>query len=544
MTAPAEPIDPSTFLRRALSHAVCLGARELRIGEAQAVVVDGLGREARLERAGVAVVPDLAALAAHVGSWGYWPDERHTADAVAFEDLGAWSFRTDRSGTLVLKARRPPAPCLEALFEAPPEDLAALRGLYRHGGVDVRVHCEGGTRAREVALAIVGERRMLGLPTALSLAREARSAGAGSAEPAFDGDYFDVNSSPDAGWEVAEPALDPYGRPVGGAPALPASGSRVIVRAERTVPWPLKRKEALDAVGRPMALLLVEIQKSSPVASVLLSPEARALSKGSEPFDEAPWDAFVARRDARRTARPAKPRTWHRTTEAVAEAFAARQAPRGLISGGALYFHGPVAYSLSDRNPIAAFVAAADGKPLLLTGRGQDRGGTKAGIVTGAEGDIRSATNDMRSIDVEDIVPLLRLGGHGLAGVPFRDGRHGPGEALPREAEILPDALSAWVSTRHAELEAELDASYATRFPTWRQASAYHALARHAQARDALCEALRIELPDAGEADDLRRRAEGANKAASRRQAERDARARLQRDVERAENALAAAPGP
>ena len=530
MSDPSTGPDHAAFLRAALAHAVRLGGRELRLGPAGAVALDGLGRPVRLERGGEPALPDLVALGHVIDGRERWAFRRQAAEEIELHGLGTWAVRRLPEGGLVLRAKRPPAACLEALVEAEPESLSTLRALYRLPGIAMHLSCDGETRARELALALVAERRMLGLPTRPFLPDPPERT---ERPPAHDGtDTFDLPPAAGAPWSVEMRDRTPSGSGparLGDGSRPPDGASRVLVTPNRHDHWVRFGSGPVDAGGRPVILMRVSIQASTARARLAFSPEALALATGTAPFADAPWDAYRARREIRRSARPAKPKTWHTTLDAVAKAFHARTAPRGLLSGNALYFHGPVAYALGDQNPIAAYVRSIDGKPLLIYARSAPhlRGSEAAGV---------------RAVTVDALGPLVRLGGHALSDIPWRYGRDKSEHTLPHEAEMLPGPLADWIVQRRDALEAELDAAYATRYPTGRQSSAYRILAEHARTRDALCAALGLDLPCVGEASDLERRGKAASAAADRRQAELTARARLLREDVREEEPAPAGP--
>lgn len=515
-------------MRAALDRARLQACREVRFAPGGVVAVDPLGNEVALTRGGVpAPIPMddvLRALSSH--SLRSHSGSRDSDMERDFGPSGTWTLAKAPEGCFTLKAKKPGAFCLEQvlspLTDADADGLARLRSAYRLPDVDVAVLVEGEHRARDVASAIAAERAILGLPVGITHLREYDRPW-GHRDPEPEAPPFDPPAGP-APWHVERVESGHAQEVLTDAPTR-TGGGRVRVGAERTF-WRVARAEAeVAGLERPCALVVVQLEKSRPVARVFLSDTLRATTSPDPGFANAPWDVHAGRADARRRSRPPAPRTWHPTTEAVAHAFVARQAPRGMVSGDALFFHGPVAYSTYRSNPIAAIVDAPDGKPVILMGRSGGIGGGKAAIVSSAQGDVSLAARDaFRVVDVENLAGIATLGGKPVENLA--DGfRYRKDEAEhPRSCEIDHEGLTRWMLDAWDAAVAEATRAGRNNAATYVKAQAISALAGLSEKRDLFAGTFGVALPPLGDASALRSESEIAFEAAAARQRALDGR--------------------
>jgi len=513
------------LLRAALARGLAWGAREVRLGDQGVAVTDALGNRRDLTRHGQKVKADAEVLKDLLGDSRFlnWQSWKHSANERVIDGLGVW-IESPGDGEVVLKPKKPRAPCVDAMVRPDGDGLARLRSLYRRGGIDVFVFCEGDTRARDLALAISSERKMLGLPTAVDLAveqpgyrREASREGQ-YGPPVFD----DEGSEAGEAWAVTQvPAENMSGLFMGNDDP---EGSRVFVASSnRHEVWRFMRAQAqLDARERPAVLVAVGLEKSTPVLRAIFQKGLQQESTPEAVFRDAPWAVFAERKAAREKSRKPAPKTWHPTSEAVAEAFVAREAPRGYVSGKNLYFHGPVAFSCYDRNPVAAIVDLPGKRTAVFIGRDDGIGGTMAGTVSMAQNDVVLAARAKGYLvfHVDRLTDFLTLGGRQLDELaPVMRNRKNEAE-YPAACRVDRRKLKSWFLLKRSGAMDEVEAAFRTGFATYRRADSYRALQHLASKRDRLAGLLEVDLPEIGSAEEFRVWADAEREAADRRQAE------------------------
>lgn len=489
-------MDARQYIRSALTAARTLAPRQVRLSQDGVTVVDALGGKHVLRTD--AASPDGKALAE-----GLWPSggfyRREGLPKVAeLSGHGAWTC-SENDGEIVLKAKRQRGPCLEAVASVDPEQMNLVRRLYAADGVDVIVAVEGEARARDVALALASEISLAGHGTALDIAPEdgwrlpaEERSRAGQEGPAL----FGVPQNPR--WSVQ---LLPQRSHLGSAAPVGKDVCRVVVFQDDRTSWSFARStpEGLRSQTRPTALIAVSLEKSSAKARIVLSEAASALAAGMPDHPEGPWTTFNARK-AKSAAVPRAPKTWHQTTEAVAEAFLERRAPRGYVSGQSLFFHGPVAFSIYYNNPVAAIVDAPDG-PVIFMGRSSQRGGTKAGTISMAQGDVRKAAEaaGVPVLHVDRLPDFLTLDGMSLEEIARRFERSKDEASFSPTCTVDTGKLADYLESRKGAAEAELERSDKRRSPTYVKAGAWHGLKSVAELRDTLVERFGFDLPDMGD---------------------------------------------
>jgi len=523
-TASKKIETPRDLVLAALTHARDIAAREVRISEGEVAVVDYTGNLHTAVPVDASPSIPLADVrdALHSRKGGYYHLDPNWDVETTLKELGNWSLSADSQTGLTLRPRKAPAPCLEAVADFAEEDLARLRSLYRQGGFDVLVMCEGDPRTRELATAMMAERRQIGLPTSLSLlALEKRYNWRDQKTRDYQGWIAPVATAEGADWSIRHiDYKDAYGHMQA---TFDGPEARVIVMARKQYGLSAERMITdLDRRERPLVGIHVHLQDSKPVGRIAFSPRLLPRTSLVSGFEDAPWDAYRDRKEARLKSRPPAPKTWHQTTEAVAKAFVERKAPRGYVSSRSLYFHGPVAYSISDRNPIAAIVDnPKGGKPFLFEGRKPGIGGTQAGTVSSAQGDIsQAAGKDFHILHVGDLTRFVRLGDLALNDIAssFRSRKN---EAeFPATCRINRDGLTTWIEERVAQLQEKLDGMAKTKFATYERSQVYRAQAGLANFRDVVADAFGMSLPPAGDAKAFRQMAEEEQAAAHQRQEE------------------------
>lgn len=490
-------IPAANHLRAALSAARLVSAREVVLDADGIEFTDPLGGKHR--RASSQPYPGHEQIMVVLNQ-----EFRHKWNSESsIAGHGNWKFKED-GGKLVLKASKPRFAALESVFSAAPEELAKLRSLYGHPDVDIFIACEGEARARDVAVAFATELNLSGRTAKLSLAPEARYRYGyrETAEEQNGPPIFQASDAADAqAWDIFH---SDEGVNMKGLGVADNGMSRIAIWTD---PGMASRffqatDEALAPSRRTTVLIGVQLEKSSPVGKIVLSAKAEAIATTDETVTNAPWTRHNERKAARDNARPKAPRTWHQTTEAVGEAFVARQAPRGYVSNKSLFFHGPVAFSVFDGNPVAAIVDIPGKETVIFCGREPGIGGTTAGTVTSACGDISRAAKavGLREIYVGDLTSFLSLGGEPLNRIA-RGLRARKNEAeFPASCEIDTVKLAQYLSEQLEYADEGLKAAFKTQVPTHTKAMAYHRLARLAEFKDMMCGFLGVALPEAGDA--------------------------------------------
>lgn len=512
MTNPIRGIEDA--VAGAMAFARRIGGRDVLVSAEGIQVVDGMGRTHTMRRDGVPYVPDMADFKA-----------KARGSCITFRemgDLGDWEY-DGKDGGYRIRAKRVSPSCVDGLFSHEAEDLARLRSLYGRGDVVVAIVVEGDQRARDIAMGLVAERRLCGLPTTLSIDDAALPRLYHRDRRDFQGpEAFDPpqESTLAPEWEIRCLGRNAIDHALRGA----GTGGAVLVG---TCPaWGLESDCERYVAGQetPMAFVKVGIVKSQPVARIVLNAAAMALSSPEPGFADAPWHRH-AERVAKRAGRPAAPKTWFSTTEAVAEAFVARKSPRGYVSGKSLFFHGPIAYSVWDNHVIAAYVKGPDGNPLLVLGRDRTVGGGKSAIASMAMNDISLAAGRALPV-VQDLGDVILLGAARPGDVPFQ-GRARKNEAdFPELCHFDQARLSKWLLEEAARLRKAIEEAYSTgvTYPTRAQARAKRALASLLDLRDRYAADYGFELPALGDRDLIDVEARAAEVAARMRTEELEAR--------------------
>ncbi|MCV9964576.1 hypothetical protein OIU34_22050 [Pararhizobium sp. BT-229] len=444
----------------------------------------------------------------------------HRPSEMKMSGHGAWDI-SEKDGTFKLKPARNRNAALESVTAANADDLAMLRSLYDIADVDIVVACEGEARTREIALAFASELNLSGHATELHLEPEHQYVWSlGRNEDADDQDgpvMFSVPEKVGQKWVVQMASKE--------TPPLPPTPgvSRITIWEDehKASQYGRVTAGAFAPSRRPAVLVGVTLKDSNPVATIVLSTAAKSVASIGKKSENAPWTLYNERKAKRLKSRPPVAKTWHQTTDQVARAFVAREAPRGYVSGKSLYFHGPVAFSVYDRNPVAALVDLPNGKTIMFTGRQAGIGGTLAGTVSGATGDIGTATKDSGFIEfhVGELTDFLTLGDLQLDDMASRF-RHKKNEGdYPNTCAVDPARLEQYILSRKKAADEELaHLTRKTSVATYTKASCWAALERIATFRDAMVAHLGIELPDMGDALEFGAKREAESKAARQRQ--------------------------
>lgn len=497
--------------------------REIVVSEGGVEVKGFFGDKSEMTKNGDAILLPLDGLQdlfqnTNIRNYNY----RASALEISVPGLGDWSYEV-KDGSISIKPKRTPRPCVEAVVPGLGNDLGRMRSLYDQGGFNIFVACEGEGRAAELMQAMIAERRSLRLPTVAHYApvtERYRPDIVHSMPQDVDVD----NSAEGMKWNIRQ-VTEKQAAEVAVAKSKSAKEANVYIfnleahTASHISRWG-RQIEQFDRQDYPSVIFTVELQKSEPVGKIgFVSSLGPLLQVGSK-FENAPWDVFEEKRKARAASRPSKPKTWHQTTASVAEAFIAREAPRGLLSSESLYFHGPIAYAVYYSNPVAAFVDLPDGRTALFMGRNQSLGGTDAGTASSAIGDIEVAAKNgkFERFRVDDLRDFITWGGEQLAEIPRRCRYSKDEETRPRGASVDFEKMATWIEEKTAHLQAEIEEALKTKVGTFRKANAYKSMAYHAELRNQLSGFFGVELPPV--ADPVEYRAIGAEheKLANKRQ--------------------------
>lgn len=498
-------ISVSAAVRAACRLYRDLGGRKLAFGPTGIELTDASGTRRLLTVAGQQAVLDHAevmqALDRQRVDFGAMGDEHEIA--------GETFLHSDINGVITLRTKKTRMPALEtvAAFDAPL--LAQLRKAYRHAGVDLFVVCEGETRARELALVIANERALCGLASSTTVPSADRRHWRSTNETATDDPVFDPLELRGPTWNVE--LLTERGHHVFTAGLDPEQSNVRVSTKSYSYFGQHAFQEAADKMARPSAIVCIEFVRSKPVARVVLSRSLVELVAGDPNFEDAPWTEVVRRRElAASRERPEK--TWHPTTEQVAEAYLDRKAPRGYVSGRSLYFHGPIAYSGSDHNAIAAFVEIEGKGPMILMGRGPYGDGD--GVTSMAQGDITKALNGRYAVlTVDDLADVLTLGGMSLATAASRM-RSGKGEtSLPASCVLDAGTTRAWLQRRIEVAELEVIAAAKVAYATNRKVNSFGSLLHVENLRQVLNDAFNLGLPSMLDVADIKAKHEAAKAA-------------------------------
>lgn len=514
---------PKDLVLAALTHARNIAAREVRIAEGVVSVLDYQGNllPAVPVEAPASIRYEDVRDALHSRKGGYYHLDPNWDVETTLKDLGNWSVVSDSQTGLTLRPRKAPSPCLEGVAEVDAESVARLRSLYAQGGFNVIVMCEGEPRTRELATALMAERRQIGLPTNLTLLASENRHGWRNQPKSRDyqGFFQPVATAEGAPWSIRQVEYkDAHGHI---NMAFDGDETRVFVMSLKRYGLTAERMAAdMEKRKSPSACIHVSLKDSKPVMRVAFTSSLLPRTSTETGFKDAPWDIYNERKEARLKSRPPAPKTWHQTTEAVARAFVRREAPRGYVSSRSIYFHGPVAYSISDRNPIAAIVDnPKGGKPFLFMGRQPGIYGGQAGTVSSAQGDIsQAAGDDFHILDVGDLTRFVRLRDLGLndLAASFRGSKNET--EFPSTCRINRDGLSYWIEERAEHLRGEIERMSKTKFATFNRSQVYRAMAGLADFRDIVAESFGMWLPSVGDAKSFRQMAQEEKAAARKRQ--------------------------
>jgi hypothetical protein len=488
-------MDARQYIRAALTAARTYAGRQVRLAADGVTVVDSLG--VRHDLASEVPSPSQEDLVQGLKNpHSFYRD--HLPEEVEIAGHGVWTC-SEIDGGLVLKSKRPRGACLEAVASLDVQAMATVRRLYAASGVDVVVVVEGEPRSRDVALALASELNLSGHPSGLDLPPE-RDRRIPEEETRADQEGPSIFDQPGPKpWSVQ---LMPRNSHLGSARIVAPDMSRVIVINDDRVRWSYSQAtpETLKSQTRPTVLVAISLEKSSPKAKIVLSESAAALAATLDDHPAGPWTQYNARK-AKSSAIPRAPKTWHQTTEAVAEAYLERKAPRGYVSGQSVFFHGPVAFSIYYNNPIAAIVDSPTG-PLIFMGRSYVRGGTKGGTISMAQGDVSraAAAAGVPVVHVDRLTDFLTLDGLQLDGIA-RDFEHRKNEtAFSATCTLDPVRLGDYLTSCKAAAELELEQASKHRSPTLRRAAAWNGLKLLAERRDQLADVFGLALPDMGDA--------------------------------------------
>jgi len=510
------------FLRASLTFARNRAAREVSFTDEGVSFVDFFGKRYSMEVVDAAAVVNPGEIKGILDGnkfrvHDYWKareNERHIAG------YGRFYFNEADDG-LILKPKKPFPPCIEAVVaDYDEEELAKFRSLYREGGIDVLVCCEGEPRTRQLVLAMAAERYIAGLPTEASVHPERDYRYSTVEQQEGPSVYWNDHWETGELWNIRQ--ADQNG--TANLFVHPNSCPETIVLVDSGRNYDARRalRADLGMRKRPTVVVGIWLEDSRPKMKISFSPSLESKLSTKSTVWDAPWERFVKARKEREAKRPKAPVTWHPTTAAVARAFVAREAPRGYVSGKSIYFHGPVAYSVYDGNPIAAFVDFPDGKTAVFFGRDSGIGGSLAGTVSSAQCDIKEAIRGSGFLEfhVGRLTEFLTLKDLDLENAPFKFRRDKNESDYPSSCRIDKRKLGRWIKDRHASCQERLERALETKFATFAKAQAWHSFQVLAEMRDDLSACLGYSLPDVGDASWYRVKAEEAGNDARARQEE------------------------
>ena len=443
-----------------------------------------------------------------------------------------WDFKPSNEGEdLVIVPRKPFPVTLGMLATFDPEQTAKLRSLYSRSDVVIQSEVAGETRAVDLAFVITAERAMIGLPSETSIVHE------------------ESYGSPHERLPALDPPSEFVGRPVWTFGLRGLHGMRKGQEVDPTVAisatlsrysYVGRDIEGLEDDGVPTVRIDIDIVDSKPVGRITFSASAQLLvNPDIAKAPDLPWNMIDAESARRRSRAPARQKTWLPTTAHVGQAFVARKLPRGYVSGKSLYFHGPIAYSESDSNPVAAFVNDKNGSPTLVFGRNGRWNGSA--VASMAQGDIGDAARAAGLIDGHHIVATTRPPAEGcipavgigdtrgvlsFAGIPaekaprhFRDSKDE--DSHPRTATLDPKALGEWLADREASARQEISDAHASgaKYPTKRRAEAFSAMLALDKHIGCINDLYGFSIPRPADIEEIRKDADFAWEAYRRREA-------------------------
>lgn len=507
------------FVFRTLGAAAAHAPRVVLFRGGAVEVIDAFGRSFAIAEGGDGHPGDAAVRgllrSRFRGGGVIWDDSVTLTDGYVFV-----SEERDDAVAFVPKTR---SISMEALVPGSGAAFDILRSFYDQRGIDVIVAVEGVARATRLARAATAELTLSGRPCAhMSIPGVKRRASffphpqGGRFALAAEEESVDLDGMvPEGGhWAVVHVR---GGLSMSCVPRASADTSRLIVVSDERAARHFHGAKAsgIAPSRRPVVVAGVVLEKNGPTMSVVASRAAAGLSAALREQPEAPWEMFRLRRKA---SPERAPKTWHRTKEAVAEAFVERVAPKGYVSGRAIYFHGPVAWSAYDRNPIAAFVEFPEHGTVLFLGRAEGLGGTLAGTVSSAASLIESVArrSGMEVLRIGDLGRVLTMGGRELKGLPSALLSEKP-RTPARSADLDVGALMGWAAETIAAAEAEIEDACRTSFPTMRKAAAWRHLASVARLSARLGRLTGREFPGRVDIDGIEGRARLEQEAAAAR---------------------------
>lgn len=478
--------SPSNAIRSLLTLARARCLKEVRFAREGVVLVDAAGQEtpAIVDGRPLRFEGELDDLLGERYRQAWETNDELRADEVD------WVF--SRSGdTWSLRPRKAFPATLEALAAFDPDQLASLRSLYGRSGMKVKVRVQGEPRSRDVVHAIVSERAMIGLTSYGDVgARRRHDSWGPRPEPL----RLDETRGPS--WTYALIERRAYGE-------RPAPADVEVEAMERS--WSLPQQWELDHAddhGVPTVMIDIPLVDSHPRGTILFSNSAKPFIDADASKDlEMPWSMVAAERKRRQDAAPKRQRTWLETTAKVGAAFVAGEIPRGYVGGNSLFFHGPIAYSGSSNNPIAAFFEGKDGQRILIVGRTWDGDA----VTSMSLADIR-VPEGTPVVMLGDLRGIVDFAGTPASEVPWRFKRTKDEATHPRTVGIDQDALAKWYRWKEEKLREEVAAAHSSgvNYATKRKAHSLEALVRLDAHAVRTSELLGVRCPRILDLDDIK----------------------------------------
>jgi len=516
------PLDP---FRSLLLIARRLCATSVRISSAgEATIVLPNGSEATPKIGGAPITLDINAITS--SDLYYHGRLSRAGDSLIHLDGVEWRIK-DKNG-ISLTPKKPFPSTLSMIAEFDPESLARFRSLYDRDDVIIRCDIAGETRAKDLAATIMAERAMIGLPSRSNVVYET----------------WHTNSPENL------PPLDPIGE--GSIWGILVEGryrsrrqlsETVEITYTHSKNANIRNIDGAEDAGIPIIRLDIEIVDSKPVGLISFSAAAKPLTNPElATAPELPWNVIETEIARRKAKAPKRQKTWLETTAKVGHAFIEQKLPRGYVSGRSLFFHGPIAYSESYNNPIAAFVADRNGDPTLVFGRSTRWAGSA--VTSTAQSDIVTAAHAAGLIrgyidpSPDDLVPSIRLGSLqatlSFADIPATDVprhfmRSKDEDKYPRLAKLHELPLQEWYAQEEEILRKEIQEAHnsGANYPTLRRVRAFEALIHLHDHITRVNDIYAFSIPVIQDIDDIRQDFEHAQMGVAQREAALAARKQL-----------------
>lgn len=450
--------------------------------------------------------------------------DSHFYDTSSLGRFNEWVLLRDHPlhKTLIIEPRVRQPSALNDVFNVDAFNLNRLRSLYARGGLIIGVTCQDQADADAVIVALSSERHQLGLNTKITFLNEGLKERRRKKGILFKPIKTCQTVEADL-WHIVECRNDQFIKLVD--PHLidrsntddtthvyvsTYSGKNAKFANGRTL-----KKHIRENKGLPLLMITVRTTDNKPDADFSFSAGIYAMSSPAH----FPWVTLKGQT-------PTSTQTLNNysksvevfpTVESAAAGYISRQFARGWTSASDLYFHGPIAYSISDTNPIACILEVPDWNPVLLVGRTRNAGGRFGSRVTKAWREIiNAAENEFTIFHIQDLTAFIRFGGAHLANVPQYFRRGGDETEFPKTVSLHKVALENWITSEFETRWESIHSNSQPAFPTHVKANAYQALAALASFRDFVSASMKVHLLEIGDFEAYRYKASEERVAAQK----------------------------